>query len=150
MIALLLWLFLLVLAMVAQLALRLAGLPVDLRRALNLTAYSLMPVFLGRALGLALLTVLWPLAATQAEALQLQLAPAVLGLATLVTPLSLPWVVLVFFDLFGVWSLFIYWAGLRRYLQFTPQQAAWGLTSLVLSWLLVLTAIWQGIHRGLS
>lgn len=131
------------------LALRLTGRSVSLRKALTLSAHALMPLFLGRSLNLALLTVLSPLAVSQADALALQLAPAPLSAAGLMPALSLLWVVLAFFDLFGVWSMWLYWLGLRRYLGFERQLAAWSMVALVLSWLLILTAIWQGIHCGL-
>lgn len=137
------------LSLITFLALRLAGRAVSMRQSMNLTAYALMPVFLGRALGLSILTVISPLATNQVDAIALQLAPAPLGLAGFWPVLSLPWVILAFFDFFGLWSMTLFWSGLRRYLGFQPQLASWSLASLVLSWLLILTAIWQGIHRGL-
>jgi Yip1 domain len=129
---------------------KLTGTNTSYRAVSLITAYSLTPLFLGRALGLLLLTIIAPLADNSTDALALYIAPAPLGLGALAQPLTLPWMVLSFVDVFTLWTVALYFNGLRSVCGLERGQPGWTTAALVLSWLLILTAVWQGIRGGLA
>lgn len=123
------------------------GAAIAWRRALVLAAFALIPVVFGDALSRVALGVIQPLSADMAGVWAAHLRPFSLGLGTvmpqLLPPLSLPWHLGSFLDLFGLWSLACLWLGLRRFAGFSSLRSSWIMLGVMLILALVLAAIWQ-------
>lgn len=128
----------------------LLGLRFGYRQMLVWSAYGLLPLYLGRALGLLSFAIIRPLAETPLDALALTINPLSLGLAGLFEPLSYPWVLGSAFDLFGVWSVLLLALGARHFLELHGSRRGWVLVALLLLFLLVLTALWRGLQAGIA
>jgi hypothetical protein len=127
--------------------LRVLGFRFNYAQVLTWQAYGLLPLYLGRALGLLAFMIVQPLADKPADALALTINPLGFNLAAAFAPLSYPWVLGLALDVFGVWSLVLLGFGGAHFLGLRGARLAWLLAALVLSWLLILTAVWQGLQR---
>jgi hypothetical protein len=136
-------------AAVMHLALWLTSSAPRFHRTLSIASYSFVPAYLGRSLGLLLFGMLQYLSYSPSEAMAAQFSPGIFGLNFLFKPLSFAWTLTSFFDLFGLWSLWLCWSGMRRGLGLSGARAGFSMLALMLIWLLVLTLFWQGIIRGL-
>jgi len=132
-----------------QLALLLTSSAPRFGQTLSIACYSFMPAYLGRSLGLLLFGILQYLSYKPSDAVAAQFSPGIFGLNFIFAPLSFGWTLASFFDLFGLWSLWLCWTGLRRGLGLGRARAGFSMLALMLIWLLVLTLFWQGIIRGL-
>jgi hypothetical protein len=128
------------------LLLNLIGVRQGFRMCLAWAAYGHFPVFIGRAMGLLVFGFSRPLADNAAQATALQMSPAPLGFAPLLQPLSFPWTLAVFFDVFGIWAAVLLLLGARHMLHLDRPRTASALAVLVLLWLLVLTGVWQTVQ----
>ena len=132
-------------AVAARFALLLVAIRIDFRQALTWTAYSALPVYLGRCLGFLGFSIVQPLARDAQDVWALMFSPFSPGLAGLFPPLSYPWVMASSFDLFGIWSLILLGLGARHFLALTPSRSAWAMLVIMLLWLAALTVVWRGM-----
>lgn len=126
---------------------RLAGLACGYRRLFTYSAYMLLPVSLGQALGKLAFALALPLSSNPAEIMAWHFRPFSAGLASLLPhpplALSLPWSLLAVFDLFGLWALWLGYSGLRPYLGATRPQSPWLGMVLMLVFGMGALGLWQ-------
>jgi hypothetical protein len=134
--------------LVAWLWLKLVGSGIELTRLFVWLACGMLPFVLGNALGQVVFAAVQPLAQNPAAALSLQLRPFAAGLTTFLPghfdPLSFPWFIAAYFDIFGIWSILLVALGARHYLGYGRRRTAWVVFALVLLWGLSVTCLWQG------
>jgi hypothetical protein len=136
-----------ILAVALWLLLALLGRQVAYEQLLGITAIALLPLWLGRAVGEALLALSMPLSHTPTEIWAWRLWPFSAGLATWLphapAALSLTWAFACVFDVFGAWSLWLLFTGLRDSEAMPKPLQAWVAALLVLLCCAVALGLWQ-------
>lgn len=130
--------------------LRLVGTGLTFWQSFVWLSYGAVPLVLGKALGLLLLAIVRPEVSGHAEALAMQISPYSFGAGFIFHPLSFPWFIASYFDVFGLWSMALIAVGARTFVGLSRAQAAWAVVALVIIWAIVVTGLWQGGQRLLS
>ncbi|MCC7479715.1 hypothetical protein IT575_14840 [bacterium] len=132
-------------AVLARLALLLIAVRISFAQAFTWTAYSALPVYIGRCLGFIGFAIVQPLTREAQDVWALMFNPFSPGLAFLFPKLSFAWVVFSSFDIFGLATLLLLALGARHFLGLSLQRSLWATLVMVLLWLAGLTVVWRAM-----
>ena len=126
---------------------RAIGFRSEFSKLFNWLAFGLVPLSIGLFLAKLQFTIIQPLADGPELALAYLLKPFSLGLATFASgslpPLSFGWFIFSYFDVFGVWSLWLLAIGAGTVFELSFNRKFWLITELVLLFFAVITGLWN-------